>query len=123
MRMYRLRKLEHEMPKNDVAMVTLRTGEEVPMVTLETFMRPLLGIYQNPNCPMAFYELVKACQDDNHVVFGSATRKLLTDLSFFESVDESGRASIHGDVRRVVLASSADNALEMVSPLPAAPTS
>jgi hypothetical protein len=53
-----------------VQLVRLRTGKEVPDVLVSTTMLSLKTLLNEH--PIAFYELVMLCRDENHVCFGNS---------------------------------------------------
>lgn len=105
------------MSQEDVEMVTLRTGEEVPRTLVEAILIPLTALYDNPRCPMALYELVMCCRDSTHIPFGKPTKEILKELELIVSI-EPGHVEIHTDVRHIVLAATMENEgrVELVSP-------
>ncbi|HEU5122062.1 MAG TPA: hypothetical protein VFT59_04400 [Candidatus Saccharimonadales bacterium] len=105
------------MTGDTTSMVELRTGESVALVTVETFRMTLEVLYRDVYHPMAFLELVLACRDRSHVLFGQAGQ-FLKEAGLVSAIDENGCADIHDDVRRVVLAMVEGDGAEMrlVSP-------
>lgn len=105
------------MSQDGVAMVTLRTGEELPEATVATHRVLLDQLYRSQ--PMAFMELVLACRDENHTLFGN-TGATLQSFGLIVGLDASKRPTIHDDIRRVVLAASEGESATVhpVSPYP-----
>jgi hypothetical protein len=83
--------------------VRLRNGDEVPEVLVRVTEISLIRLLERE--PIAFWELVLACRDRDHVLFGSAVAAL-HDLSLIERVDGQGRAQIHDCTRSIVLAAT-----------------
>lgn len=85
--------------------VTLRTGDSVPAVLVKPTCMSLQALRERQ--PIAFYELVEACRDRNHVLFGNAG-KVLQETALIEGTSDDGTARISTAVRAIVLASAGD---------------
>ena len=98
------------------ANVTLKNGGDAPGAAVTTTMLTLHELAGTDF--IAFYELVAACRDRDHALFGG-TASTLQAYAMVESVDGSGRASIHDAVRDIVLSAvtGEDLGLSLQSPL------
>lgn len=94
----------------DPQMVRLKNGEEVPAPVVTAVMISVDHLAQN--VPIVLYELVMACRDREHRLFGRSGQDLL-ELSLIERVDEAGRAEIHDLIRAIVVSAATGEDLEM----------
>jgi hypothetical protein len=62
--------------------------------------------------PICFYELVMACRDHTHVLFGKSGEELLQ-RSLIESINPDKTANIHSSTRNIVLAATQGKDLQM----------
>jgi len=95
-------------------MVKLKNGTEeakVGVATTQMAINRLLA--DDAPYPMAFWELVRACQDDNH----TPAQQILTELTKSGLVGLDGE--IHTSVKNIVLSSVEGEGLDMtlVSPV------
>jgi len=86
--------------------VELRNGHEalVPLVTSVTVS--LRHLFENDT--IAFYEFVMLCRDKTHVLWGNSGEKL-KDRGLL-----LGDGQPHGDVRKIVLASTEGEGMDMI---------
>lgn len=94
-------------------LVTLKNGAQVPQVLVVTTMMNLTRLI-NSN-PIAFYELVQKCRDNNHQMFGN-TKEIAVSLAL---MDRSG--SVHRTVKDVVLSAVQGDDFDMTLGNPIAP--
>ena len=96
--------------------IALKNGDEVPSPLVATTMITLEHLYNND--PITFYELVTACRNPDHVLWGGSGEKLVN-LVMLESVDGSGHGKAHDAVKSIVLSAVEGEDLEMtlVSPV------
>lgn len=90
--------------------VTLVNGDEVPRVVVDSTMLSLRILMAENQ--IAFYELVMASRDREHVLFGN-TPVVLGDLCLIQSVDSSGRATVHDAIRSVVLSAAVGDGFDV----------
>lgn len=96
--------------------IRLRNGADVPEPTVRPVMLSLELLMQSD--PVALLELVEACRNPQHVLFGKAGDRLAA-LSLIKSVTPDGRADIHDVTRAVVLCATEGDwdSLHLVSPV------
>lgn len=100
-----------EAPTDGQSMVRLKNGEEVFAALVTTVMISIDHLAQNT--PIVLYELVMACRDREHRLFGRSGQDLL-ELSLIERLDENGCAEIHDSIRAIVESAAAGEDLDMV---------
>lgn len=86
--------------------VTLRNGTRVAGSVVRTTALALEALLANH--PMAVCELLEACKDPQHAMFGR-TGSAALELGLIQGLHFDGRADIHDAVRDIVLASVADD--------------
>jgi hypothetical protein len=96
-------------------LVRLRNGAAVPRVVIKTTMIALERVASTD--AIALYELVAACRDASHVLFGGYGR-VLSGLGLID-VAPDGTARIHEITRDIVLSAveGDDLTLALVSPV------
>ena len=99
-------------------MVTLKNGETVPKQLVNVMVISLEELIKEDF--IAFYELVMACRDHNHVTYGD-THEVLERLALIEGRDDSGKVRIHDLTRSVVLSAveGKDFQMRLVNPIAA----
>jgi len=103
---------------NPLSPVRLKNGDEVPEVMVKVVMLSLKTL--NETYPIAFYELVMACRDREHVLFGNS-HEILARLTLIEEIDDTGRPRIHDLTRSIVLSAAEGEELDMRLVSPVAP--
>lgn len=97
--------------------VTLRTGRRVLASALGTTAMILDDMWITD--PVAVFELVYACRDSSHVLWGNTGVRLKRNELITEVLSD-GTARVHDYVRDIVLASTEDagpDDVRMISPL------
>ena len=86
-------------------MVILKNGSEEAKVAVITIMTSLRAIFDV--APMAFYDLVMKCRDNNYSYFGDNMQKLEV-LSLVQNGGE-----VHSVIRNVVLSAVSGEGLDL----------
>jgi hypothetical protein len=90
--------------------VRLRNGKTAPKVLIGTTSIALRTLLTEQ--PIAIYELVMACRDKSHVMFGN-NGDAAHRLGLVEHLNSDGTAVIHDCVRDIILSAVTGDGLDM----------